>query len=92
MRAGLDDSPRVDHDDAIGLLHGAEPMGDDERRATSREPLERGANVVGGLGIERARRLVEDEDGRVLEDRARDRDALPLAARQEAPALPTLVS
>ena len=36
------------------------------------------------LAVEARRRLVEDQDARVGEDRARDRDALPLAARQLA--------
>src|SRR5205807_6001466 len=34
------------------------------------------------LGIERIRRLIEDEDPRSAKDRARDRQALALAARQ----------
>jgi len=38
--------------------------------------------------IERRRRLVEHEDRGVLEDRARDRDALLLAARELEPPLP----
>src|SRR3990172_6729522 len=55
--------------------------------------VERGggrADEVGGrlldhelaLGVEVGGRLVEDEDRRVLEEGARDRDALPLAARE----------
>ena len=34
------------------------------------------------LAVERRGRLVEDQDRRVLEDHARDRDALALAARE----------
>ena len=51
------------------------------------ELLERGLH--GGLGrrVERARRLVEEDDRRVLEEAARDRDALLLAAAQPQPAL-----
>ena len=39
------------------------------------------------LDVERAGRFVEDEDRRVLQDSAGDRDALALAARQLAAAL-----
>ena len=59
-------------------------MGDDERRP----PLGRD-DVVDGplddalrLGVERGRRLVEHEDLRVADERARDGHALLLAARQ----------
>ena len=40
-----------------------------------------------GAAVERAGRLVEDQDRRVLEQGAGDRDALLLAARQLEPAL-----
>ena len=40
-----------------------------------------------GVGVERAGGLVEDEDGRVLEQRARDREALALAAGERGAAL-----
>ena len=39
------------------------------------------------LGVERARRLVEQQDRPVGEDRARDREALPLPAREPHAAL-----
>ena len=39
-------------------------------------------------GVERARRLVEQDHGRILEQRPRDGDALPLAAGEGRPALP----
>ena len=38
-----------------------------------------------GLGVQRRRRLVQDEHGRVLADRSRDRQTLPLACRQLCP-------
>src|SRR4029450_11382696 len=40
-----------------------------------------------GERVERARGLVEDEDRRVLEQRARDRQALTLAAGEQSPPL-----
>ena len=40
-----------------------------------------------GLGVERARGLVEDEDRRVAQNRPRDRDPLLLAAGEAVAAL-----
>src|SRR5881398_2066004 len=41
----------------------------------------------GALGVDRRERLVEHQDGRVAQERARDRDALTLTAREPHPAL-----
>ena len=49
--------------------------------------FERGLHHALALGIERAGRLVEQQQRRVLQDRAGDRDALALAARQAHAAL-----
>ena len=37
------------------------------------------------LGVERRRRLVENQDRRILQQRTRDREPLPLAAGQPLP-------
>ena len=52
-----------------------------------RRPVDRFLDACLGLDVERAGRLVEHEDRRVLQDRAGDRDALALAARKLAAAL-----
>ena len=44
------------------------------------EVLDRALHLTLGFGIERRGGLVEQDDGRVLEQRARDGDALALAA------------
>ena len=49
--------------------------------------VERGLHERLVLGVEMARRLVEDHDRGVLQQHARDRDALLLAARQPVAAL-----
>src|SRR5919201_4817 len=85
--AALDDPAVVQHDDLIGLAHGREPVRDRNRRPPLREPVERRLHEPLGLGVERARRLVEDENRRVAENRPRDRDPLLLAA-PEAGAAP----
>ena len=80
MGAALDDLAFLDDDDAVGAAHGAETVRDDEHGAA----LADGVHVVhdGALAlvVEGRGRFVEDEDGRVREERARDGDALPLAA------------
>ena len=51
-------------------------------RAALHQRLQRGLHLPLGFGVERRGRLVEDQDRRVLEQRARDRQALALAAGQ----------
>src|SRR3990172_11798776 len=68
----------LDHHDLIGAANGREAMGDDDRGPVHHQVLERLLDQGLGLRVERARRLVENEDWRVLEDGARDREPLPL--------------
>ena len=62
-------------------------MGDDEGRSALRRGVERRLQLTLGRGVERAGRFVEDQDRRILEERAGDREPLALAARQRAAAL-----
>ena len=55
--------------------------------APRHQPLERELHHPLALGVERARRLVEQQDRAVGEDRARDREPLPLPAGQPHAAL-----
>src|SRR5438552_2389643 len=87
VAADLDDATAVEDDDLVRIADGRETVGDRDRRAALREAVERLLHEPLGLGVERARRLVEDEDRRVAQDRARDRDALLLAAREAVAAL-----
>ena len=59
-----------------------QPVGDDDGRAALHQCLQRLLHVVFALGIQRTRRLVQQQDLRVFEDRPRNRDALLLPARQ----------
>ncbi len=97
----LDDAAVLEHDQPIHLRDGREPVRDGDhglafhQRAEAR--LDRGFHFA----VERRGRFVEDEDRRVLENDARDGDALALAAGEldaaladmglvAAPALPIL--
>ena len=62
------------------MLHRGQAVGDDQRRAVPGELRQRLLHQPLRFGIERARRLVEQQDRRVLEDGARQRQPLALAA------------
>ena len=57
-----------------------------------KNPVERFLDQVLGVTVQGAGRLVEDQDPRVAQDRAGDRDALALAAREPDPALADAVA
>src|SRR5690606_387573 len=87
MCADRGDAATFHDDDPVGLADGREAVRDDDRRAVLHQPLERLLHGALAFRIERARRLVEQQDRRVLEERAGDRDALALAAREPHAAL-----
>src|SRR5882672_945377 len=82
MRALFDDLALVQHDDAIRGLHRREAMRDHEHCATFTNQPHVVLDHALGFIIERAGRLVEDQDARIREQGSRDRDALALAARK----------
>lgn len=86
VAALLDDPPAVEHQNAIGGYDGRQPMRHDEGGPASGQAVERPLHPMLGFGVERARSFVEHQDPRVLEERARDRDALPIARRKAASA------
>src|SRR5688572_4590715 len=62
-------------------------MRDGEHRPAGDQPLERDLDLPLRLGVDAARRLVEDENARVMQDRSRDRDALALASGESVATL-----
>ena len=85
--ADLGDAAALEHDDRVGAADGRQPVRDDERRAVPHQVGERILHQQLRLGVERRGRLVENQDRRVLQQRARDREPLPLPARQPLAAL-----
>jgi hypothetical protein len=75
-------APLIEHEDRVGIGNGREAVGDRQRGAVCRYGVQRGQNVLFGAGVERAGRFVEQQDRRVLDQRAGNSDALLLAARQ----------
>src|SRR5262245_37670488 len=80
MLALLDDLATIEHNDVVGMHDRGEAMGDDEAGALARHALERILDLALGMAVERRSRLVEHKNGRRLQDRAGDRNALFLAA------------
>src|ERR1051326_3564538 len=85
--AVLDQAAALDGDDAIRRPHGGEPVGDDKHGAALGNFLHVALDDALALRVERAGRLVEDENARIGDERARDGDALALAARERGAAL-----
>src|SRR5690606_35941044 len=83
----LHDPPVVKYKDTIGVAHSREPVRDNECRAALHHLVERRLHLRLRRRIERARRLVENEDRWVLQQRSGDRDTLALAAGKLTPAL-----
>src|SRR5467141_1973904 len=75
----LRDTTILQDDDLVGIADGAQAVSNGDDGAPLHEAFERLHHQPLRLGIERRSGLVEDEDGRVADDRARDADALPLA-------------
>lgn len=82
MRALFDDAVARQHQDAVGMADGRQAMGDDQRGSPVRQAQQRLLHRPFALIVERAGRLVEDQNLRILEEGAGDGDALALAARK----------
>ena len=82
MRAQLGYAAFVEHDQPVHRGDGRKPVGNRDHRLALHQRVE--ALLDRGLDfqIERRGRLVKDEDRRVLQQHARDGDALALSARQ----------
>jgi len=78
--AALQDAALVQDDDLVGVLHGAQPLGDDDLGGAGDLPGEGPADEGVGAGVDGGGRVVEDEDLRPLEQGAGDAQALLLAS------------
>ena len=87
MVAHLDDLAAVHDDQAIGLAQRRQAVRDGDGRPALHEVVERLLDFLLGGRIHGRRGLVHDQDARVDEQRARNRNALALTARQRLAAL-----
>ena len=82
MRALLDDLAAVEHQDPVEAAHRRQPVRDHDRGPALHQPLHRLLDQRLRFRIEARGRLVQDQYRRIGEERARQRHALPLAARE----------
>jgi len=69
-----------------------QPMREDQRRAAGRQAVDRLLDHRLVLGVDRGERLVEDQDRRVAQQGAGDRQTLALAAESSTPRSPIIVA
>jgi hypothetical protein len=81
------DAALLEHHDVVGQRDRRQPVGDDERRPAGHDLAQRGLDRLLGRGVDRGGRVVEDQDPRVGEEGARDREPLALPAGEREPAL-----
>src|SRR6267142_4560272 len=79
MRALLAQPPLVKNQDAICMLNGAETMRDHERGSTGEQAVQRFANEQLCFGIDAGSGFVENQEARIMCQRAGKIDELPLA-------------
>ena len=73
-----------------GLADRRQPVGDDDRGAAGEQAAQAVLDPALGVEVDVRRRLVEDQDPRVGDERARERDELALAGRELYAALADL--
>jgi len=72
----LDKTPLPKHQDQVRRYNRRQPVRDNQGGSVLRNRLQRILNFAFGSRIKRGRRLVQDQNGRVFEQRARDRNSL----------------
>ena len=72
VRALLDDVAVAHDEDTVGIADGAQAVRDDKARAAAHEVIHRLLDELLGAGVDRAGRLIENENGGVCQHGARD--------------------
>src|SRR6266700_2861882 len=80
VRSALDDTALIQNENLVRVHHRGQAVSDHQRRSPPGDAVELGLDALLGFRVERRGRLVEDEDARIFQDGAGDRDALFLAA------------
>ena len=86
----LREAALLEDDDHVGVADRAQPVRDHERGPALEDLVDVRLHGPLRFGVEGARRLVEDEDRRLLVEGACDRDPLTLPAREQQPGLTDL--
>ncbi len=80
----FDDPAVLHHEDHVGAADRRQPVGDHETRPIRPQRVHGFLDEHLGAGVDRAGRLVEDQDRRIAEERPGDRHQLLLAGRDVA--------
>jgi hypothetical protein len=87
VRAAFDDPPFAQHDDLIRVFHRGNAVRNQYRRALAHHVPQAAQNALFGIGIDARKRVVQYQDLRLPQNRARDRGALFLPAGKRDSAL-----
>ena len=87
MGPALDDAASLQHENLIGPKNRGEPMRDHKTRPVRHQMFERFLDQALRRGIHACCRLIENQNRRILQKRARDREPLLLTHAQFHPAL-----
>ena len=79
MGAAGADPAMIEDENEIGVAHCAKALGDDKGRTSFHQVAERQLNFMFRGGVNTGRGIVQDQNARIFEQRARNRDALFLA-------------
>ena len=87
MGADRCDDAVLEEDDPLGLVEHERAGREDDRRPSAPGLAQPAGDPRLGVSVDRARRVDEDQDLRVGDERAREHEPLPLPSRERAPAL-----
>ena len=87
MGAGCGDAAFLHDENHVGFLHGCDALGDDDLGGVGDLVVERLTDQLVRLGVDRGGGVVENQDLRLLQERASDAQALALAAGDVGAAL-----
>src|SRR6478752_2943662 len=83
----LDDAAVLEDEHPVGVADRRKPMRDDERRSAPHDLVERALQFLFRRRVQRGCRFVQDEDGWVFQEGARDGEPLALASGKRTASL-----
>ena len=82
MTAALGNTPALHHDDAVGMLDGGQPVCDHQRRASLHQGGQGRLHMLFGFAVQGRGGFIQQQDRRIFQQGAGNRQALALATRQ----------